>query len=128
MNIGFREFLLVFTGGGLGSIVRFGAGKFISARFTSLFPLGTLIVNVLACFLLGFIVTQADQKHLISPMTKLFLVTGFCGGFSTFSAFSNETVMLYTSGQNLLMILYVSLSILLSISGILAGQYISRLI
>jgi CrcB protein len=123
----FKELLLVFTGGGLGSILRYSITKFTYTRFQLTFPFGTLMVNILACLILGIAVGMADQKQIIGPLSRLFIVTGFCGGFSTLSAFSNESVFLYQNGNYIFMGLYIFLSILLSIAAILAGQFLVKL-
>jgi CrcB protein len=93
-------FLLVFIGGGLGSVCRFGLSLLLMP-FAWRFPWATLLSNALACLVLGIIVGL--QLHQAIPDTRRLLVaTGFCGGFSTFSTFSAETIQLYQSGQTLL--------------------------
>ncbi|MDZ7877499.1 MAG: fluoride efflux transporter CrcB [Saprospiraceae bacterium] len=91
------NFLLVFLGGGLGSLVRYGISLLIS-RFEINFPLATFFSNVAACFLIG-VLTAATAKGNLSDVHRLLLATGFCGGFSTFSTFSNETLQLAQNGQ-----------------------------
>ena len=91
------KFLLVFLGGGLGSGVRYGISLIIS-RLSIHFPLATLLSNVTACFLIG-VLTAAATKDNLTDAQRLLLATGFCGGFSTFSTFSNETLQLAQNGQ-----------------------------
>ncbi len=103
---------LVFVGGGLGSLSRFALSKLGQQVMTTKFPLGTLLVNILACTLLGFIIYYSKAKINTNIFIKYFLVIGFCGGFSTFSTFGMETINLFK--QNL--ILYGFANILISIS------------
>ena len=103
----------VFAGGGLGAVARYlttvAAARFISPDL----PFGTLIVNVLGCFLIGFVQTCAALGARVSPDARLFLSTGVLGGFTTYSAFNHETLTLVEQGQPARAGLYV-LSTLLS--------------
>ncbi len=116
-----KSLLLVFLGGGLGSVIRFSLSKWISSLHNHHFPWGTLVVNVAACLVLGWIIGLADHKHIISPPARLFWTVGFCGGFSTFSAFSNETLVLLQSGFTFYSLLYIVLSVLLCVAATFAG-------
>lgn len=118
--------ILVFLGGGLGSLIRFGISKWVGTLHTHYFPFGTLAANVLACFALGVVLGLADTRHLLSPSAKIFWTLGFCGGFSTFSTFSGETISLFQSGFTLPAILYITASLALCIAAILAGLYLSQ--
>lgn len=121
-----KSLLLVFLGGGLGSVTRFSLGKWISSLHSHHFPWGTLIVNVVACFALGWIIGLADHKHIISPSARLFWTVGFCGGFSTFSTFSNETLYLLQSGFTVSLVLYITLSLLLCVAAVFGGLYLGE--
>ena len=120
-----KEIIYVFIGGGLGSLVRFLLGKWVNAFHNSHFPFGTVVVNIIACFTLGFIIGLADHKQMLSPTTRLFWVVGFCGGFSTFSAFSSDTLTLFQQGQNSTMLLYILLSVVLCVIATFAGLFIT---
>jgi CrcB protein len=98
----------------------------VNALHSHHFPWGTLVVNIVACFALGTIVGLADHKNIISPSARLFWTVGFCGGFSTFSTFSNETLVLIQSGFTLSVILYIALSLLLCVAGTFAGLYLGE--
>ncbi len=111
--------LLVFLGGGLGSVVRFGISLLIR-NFGWTFPLATLISNVTASFIIG-VLTALTLKGILSDEQKMLWATGFCGGFSTFSTFSNETVHLFQSGNALTAALNMALSVFLCLLATFLG-------
>src|SRR6266849_4310230 len=117
------EFVLVFVGGGAGSTVRFLLGKWVNTWHNYNFPFGTLAVNVVACLVLGFVVGIADHRQLISPSSRLFWTVGFCGGFSTFSTFSAETLTLIQGGFHLSTAVYIISSLLLCLTATFGGIY-----
>ena len=121
-----KSLIIVFVGGGLGSAVRFALARWINALHSHHFPWGTLVVNVVACFALGVIVGLADHKQLISPNGRLFWTIGFCGGFSTFSTFSNETLVLLQGGFTVSTILYIASSLLLCVSATYVGLFLGE--
>ena len=84
------KYLLVFLGGGAGSLARYVAGTAISTRFASLFPLGTMVINVTGSFLIGLLMTLISER-MPHPNWRLLLVVGFLGGYTTFSSFEWET-------------------------------------
>ena len=98
--------LAVFIGSGLGGLTRFLLSRWVDSWHNYHFPFGTFVVNVVACFALGFVIGLADHKQILSPTARLFLAVGFCGGFSTFSTFSSETLTLFQNGHNTSLILY----------------------
>lgn len=123
-----KEFLFVFVGGGIGSSLRYLVSllwkQFISQPSVSnpiLFPWPTLVANVLGCFLIGLFYAHASSWHL-KPDTTLLLTTGLCGGLTTFSTFSWESISLLRSGQTTLFLLYLILSLLLGFLALLAGN------
>ena len=91
------KYLLVLAGGAIGSLARYVTGTAVMSRFSGRFPLGTLIVNVTGCFLIGMIMTLLAQKPAPHPNWRLLLVVGFLGGFTTFSSFAYET---YTAARD----------------------------
>ena len=94
-----KALILIFLGGGIGSVLRYGLSRWINNTIVSEFPFGTFIVNVIGCFLIGFIIlyTEHDKEHV--QQWRLLLATGLCGGFTTFSAFSIENIELFTDGR-----------------------------
>ena len=87
--------LLVGLGGGIGAMARYGVGELVVTLFANLkFPLGTFLVNFLGCFLVGIVAVLAEKSSVVGPNVQLLLITGFLGGFTTFSAFGLDTVNL----------------------------------
>ena len=109
------NFLVIFIGGGLGSLCRYGISKISLSLFSGDFPLGTFISNTLSCIILAGSVLWFSGKVGTSEMVKLFLITGFCGGFSTFSTFSFETFELLKSGNFLIAILNILISVIVGV-------------
>ena len=121
----FANLISVAIGGALGASLRYLAGIGVIRVFGQTgFPLGIIFVNVLGSFLMGVFVVAAAQRGLnsLSP----FVMTGLLGGFTTFSAFSLEAVTLYERGDVAQAALYVTLSVVLSIGGLVAGLWIAR--
>lgn len=121
-----KELIAVFIGSGLGGLSRFSLGKWVDSWHKHHFPFGTLTVNFVACLILGFVIGLADHKQILSPTTRLFLAVGFCGGFSTFSAFSSETLTLFQQGHNTSLVLYTLGSILLCVTATFSGLLIAE--
>jgi fluoride exporter len=105
-----NNYLLVFIGGGVGSILRFGIAEFFRNYYKISFPISTLVSNILSCLLLVFTINYIQQRADLNNV-KLLIITGICGGFSTFSTFSFETFELLKTGQTLYAILNITLSI-----------------
>ena len=115
-----KNILLVALGGAVGSVCRY----IISCFSHSSFPWGTFAVNILGSLLIGLLVGWAT-KGVISDGMKLLLVTGFCGGFTTFSTFANESFGMLKAGDALLAALYVGASIVVGILAVWLGLRIS---
>lgn len=114
-----QSFLLVFLGGGLGSICRYGIARLLQAQNWT-FPMATFIANALACIILGALVGLSLRGDL-NTTTKLLLMTGFCGGFSTFSTFSSETFQLLQTGNYAYAFINIGLSIIFCLFCIFIG-------
>jgi len=120
-----RLILIVGTGSFIGGICRYLLSTFIQSKSTSLFPYGTLMVNLIGCFLIG-IIFGFFEKTQMSTEWRLLLVTGVLGGFTTFSAFSGETFNLIKNGHAGLAFLYVLVSIAAGISLTFFGAWIIK--
>ena len=106
-----NNILLVFLGGGLGSIARYGVSEIVKANFKTSYPLATFLSNSVSCLSLALIVGVFSSKMEGYPVLKMLLVVGFCGGFSTFSTFSFETVALMRSGNLIIAFANVLISV-----------------
>jgi CrcB protein len=102
----------VFVGGGAGSVARYLTSLAADRLFAPSFPFGTLIVNIVGCFLIGFVHAAAMLSSRWSPDTRIFLTTGVLGGLTTYSAFNYETLKLFEEGQGLRAALYLSSTLL----------------
>lgn len=108
----FQLIIPVFLGGGLGSLARFGVSIFMLNKFKSELPVATLLANLLACLVMGGMLSFLADKMDSHWFWRPFILIGFCGGFSTFSTFSLETVMLIKNGDLLFALANVLLSVL----------------
>ncbi|RAV97745.1 fluoride efflux transporter CrcB [Pseudochryseolinea flava] len=122
----FANMMIVGLGGFIGSVARFAAVRSIDQRINSLVPYGTLIVNIVGSLILGIIVGFFMRKTGLSDQWKLFLGTGFCGGFTTFSAFAWENVNLISSKMLPLSLFYISISLILGLLAVVFGIWLSR--
>ena len=107
--------LIVATGSGIGGVMRYGMQSLASRLFPFPFPLGTFSVNLIGCFFIGVFVGLAEKGNILTPETRLFLITGICGGFTTFSSFSYDNIALLKSGEWLFFLLYLFGSVVLGI-------------
>ncbi|MEO6398368.1 MAG: fluoride efflux transporter CrcB [Tepidiformaceae bacterium] len=118
---------LVIVGGGLGSGARYLIGLWAVSQAGTAFPWGTLAVNLSGSFLIGLIATLADESGSTGPNTRLFLVAGVLGGFTTFSAFSLESWRLFDQGDSIRALLYVVGSVGLGLAGAIGGVALARI-
>ena len=111
----------VAVGAAAGGVSRYYLAGFIQQRAGSVFPLGTLVINITGSFLLGFIMRYALQTEVISAATRALLTTGFCGGYTTFSTFTYETALMMDDGEYSRAALYIGLSVVIGILGMYLG-------
>jgi CrcB protein len=125
-----KIWILIFVGGGIGSLCRYLVSRSINSSVVSGFPYGTFLVNVTGCFLIGFCVFYfTDARFGVTSLQwRLFLVTGICGGFTTFSAFSYENVQLFESNQVFTFLAYTFGSVVLGLLATFGGVLIARAI
>jgi CrcB protein len=119
-------FLIVFLGGGFGAAARYGVNLAVALTMGGETPLGTLAINALGSFLMGVIAGHFAFQGAASQRWRLFLTTGVLGGFTTFSAFSLEAVLLYERGDAAFASLYVLGSVGLAVGGLVAGLSLVR--
>jgi CrcB protein len=120
------KLLLIGTGGFVGSILRYLiSGAVQTASQSIAFPYGTLAVNVIGCFLIGFFSELAESRGLFSSDTRAFLIMGILGGFTTFSTFGNETMNLLHDGEWTLALLNVGAQVLLGLGGVWIGYILA---
>ena len=120
-----KELLLVCIGSFFGGGARYLVGKAVQSWVAVSFPWGTMAVNVIGCFLIGLF-SGLSLGGQISPTSKLVLVTGFCGGFTTFSTFMNENLLLGRDGAMLSAVLYTLLSLAFGLIAVIIGYQIVK--
>ena len=123
-----KLYLIVAVGSGVGGMLRYYISDFVQKNANSLFPFGTLTVNIIGSFLIGLILFYLDSIKMISTEMRLFLTVGLCGGLTTFSTFSYETIKLIQDSEYLLAGTNVLLNILLTLLAVLLAAFISKLL
>ena len=124
-----KNILLVAAGGAAGSVARYLLSKALQGSAMGTFPLGTMAANLLGCLLIGVVygLAEGDGAPVGADM-KLLLTVGFCGGFTTFSTFMNESLTLVKAGDALTAALYVGASVALGLSAVLAGLQLTTVV
>ena len=115
-----QNYLLVFVGGGVGAAARYWLAGMVHQRLGSGFPAGTMVVNILGCFLIGFLMSTLEDRFVVYPSLRIFLTIGILGGFTTFSSFSFETIALLRDGE----LFYAGANVMLSVVVCLAGTWL----
>ena len=119
-------YIAIAIGGILGCWARYAVTNLVQAIYGRDFPYATLSINVLGCFLMGFIFIETLERLTISPTLRIGILTGFIGGFTTFSTFAMETLLLAEQGETGRSVLYVVLSLILGLMAAFGGAYMAR--
>jgi CrcB protein len=120
--------LVIFVGGGAGATCRYGAGRFVGARYTGTFPLGTFLINVTGCLALGFLSGALTALHRDVAVPTALLATGFLGGYTTFSTYALEGVLLYKDGRARLALYTLLGSVVAGLLAAALGAALARLV
>jgi CrcB protein len=123
----FKQILLVGLGGGVGSILRYLVSWFAIKTGWAAWPVATWTVNISGCLLMGLFAGWAIRQHWFDESMHLLLMTGFCGGFTTFSAFSLENMQLFHSGHPLATLIYIAASLVFGFAAVALGLSLARL-
>ena len=120
--------LAVALGGGFGAVSRYGVDTFIERRSESLFPWATFAINVSGCLAVGFVIAALVDRHRAPQWLRTGLVVGFCGGYTTFSTFAQETLDTVEARDLATALLYVTASLVLGLLAVLVGTKLGRLV
>jgi CrcB protein len=121
-----KEIILVFLGGGIGSALRFLISKSFTGWINNPFPYSTFLVNIIGCFLIGIFLTLPERFDWFTLEYRLFLATGICGGFTTFSTFSYENFALIKEGDYMYFVSYTILSFAIGLAATFLGMYLVK--
>jgi len=119
-----KQLFVVFLGGGLGTVARYGLSGAVHRVVNGQFPYGTMTVNVLGCLVIGFLMSFFADRFVINPSLRLFLTLGFLGGFTTYSSFSYETLQLFQDGEDF----YACVNILVTTFSCLAATWFGSMV
>ena len=123
-----KNILLIGLGGSIGSIARYLVSKLSNQIEWFSIPIGTLAVNVIGSLLIGFLIGISEKSPILTVELRMFLMVGLCGGFTTFSSFTGENLMLMRNGQFFSLFLYTGLSILLGFTAVYLGYISTKLL
>lgn len=121
-----KMMLIAGAGGFAGTCCRFLVGRWCSTLFHMTFPVGTFLVNIIGCFLIGLVLGMLEKSAVMSTTMRLLLVTGFCGGFTTFSAFADELWTLGNKGEWGITAFYLASSVIVGIFLVGLGRILVR--
>jgi fluoride exporter len=121
-----KDFLAISIAAIVGANLRYLLSRFAARELGSVFPYGTLFINIIGSFIVGFFIIWTAERVLVDPRWRLLVVIGFCGSFTTFSSYAFETMAYFESGQWGLMLVNVLSNNLLCLGGALAGMALAR--
>jgi CrcB protein len=122
-----KLYLIVAFGSGIGGMLRYYITDFVQKNMNTFFPYGTLTVNIIGSFIIGLVIFYLDSLKLISSELRLFLTVGLCGGLTTFSTFSYETVRLIQDSEYLLASSNILLNVFITLLAVLLAAFLSKL-
>jgi CrcB protein len=123
-----KSVLIAGLGGFIGTVLRFLTSRYIQLSVVSVFPWGTLAVNISGSFIIGLLMGLSEKGNLISPEWNIFLTVGICGGFTTFSTLSNDAYILLQNKEMLRFAAYAGLTFVLGLTAVFMGRAITKLI
>jgi len=123
-----KDFLAISVAAIVGANLRYLLSRFAARELGSVFPYGTLFINLVGSFIVGFFVIWTTERALVDPRWRLLVVIGFCGSFTTFSSYAFETMSYFETGQWGLMLANVFSNNLLCLGGTLAGMALARVL
>ncbi|ANH80963.1 hypothetical protein A8C56_08185 [Niabella ginsenosidivorans] len=121
-----KPILIIGLGGGLGSMLRYLVQVGVSKLITVTFPAGTFLINITGCFVIGLLYGLSNKYTALTLEWRLFLITGLCGGYTTFSSFSYESISLFRQGSYLYFVLYIGLSVNIGLLLTFLGLSVTR--
>jgi CrcB protein len=121
-----RTLLLVAFGGGIGSSLRYLTSVVVQKYYANIFPLATLITNVLGCFIIGLLMGVFEKNQVVTSDLKWLFVTGFCGGYTTFSTFGYENISLFQNNNSALAFLYIGGSVFMGLFAVWMGLILTK--
>ena len=121
-----KMMLIAGAGGFAGTCSRFLIGKWTAGIYQGVFPMGTFLVNVIGCFIIGLLLGLIEKTHVMTPEENVLLITGFCGGFTTFSAFADDMWRLVNKGDWTTFGIYLATSVILGVLLVWAGRALVR--
>ena len=121
-----KSLLFVGLGGGIGSIFRYLTSVYIARYVPAKFPLATFSSNIIGCFLIGLLFGYFEKNTMVNSDMKLLFVTGFCGGYTTFSTFGHENISLFQSNNSLLAFAYIGASLIFGLLAVWLGLFLAK--
>jgi fluoride exporter len=121
-----KDFLAISVAAIVGANLRYLMSRFAAKELGSIFPYGTLFINIIGSFIVGFFIIWTAERVLVDPRWRLLVVVGFCGAFTTFSSYAFETMAYFETGQWGLMLMNILSNNLLCLGGALAGMALAR--
>lgn len=121
-----KAMILAGCGGFVGTCGRYLVGKWVSGMFHGSFPMGTFLVNIIGCFIIGLFFGLLEKAHVMTASENVLLITGFCGGFTTFSSFADDLWVLGNKGDLTTSIIYLCASVIFGVLLVWGGRALIR--